>query len=355
MDVAEIKKMLQAKKRTQVISPGDYLSSGSSLLNLACTGDVKKCFLKGHYYYLVGDSQSGKTFLSLTCLAEAAINKSFDKHRFIFDNAEDGALMDIKHFFGSKVAGRIEAPGKKQVFSETIEDFYYHVDDAIEDGRPFIYILDSMDSLSSDAEKTKFQDQKKAKRKNKTITGSMGDGKAKKNSAGIRQLIPSLKASGSILIVISQIRDNMGLSFEKKSRSGGHALKFYATLEIWSSCGKKIKKTIKGKPRSIGVNTVLKIKKNRVNGKDRQVEVPIYHAIGFDDLGGCINYLLDENHWGLSGQTIKAPEFDFEGTKKELIKKIEGENLENKLQSIVQAVWNEIELACDPMRKNRYN
>ena len=359
MDVAEIKKMLQAKKRTQVISPGDYLSSGSSLLNLACTGDVKKCFLKGHYYYLVGDSQSGKTFLSLTCLAEAAINKAFDNHRFIFDNAEDGALMDIKHFFGSKVADRIVAPNSKHdcspVFSETIEDFYYHVDDAIKDGRPFIYILDSMDSLSSEAEKTKFQDQKKAQRKNKTITGSMGDGKAKKNSAGIRQLIPALKASGSILIVISQTRDNMGFGFEKKSRSGGHALKFYATLEIWSSCGKKIKKTVRGKDRPVGINTILKIKKNRVNGRDRQVEVPIYYAIGFDDIGGCINYLLDENHWSLSGQTIKAPEFNFEGTKNEFIKKIESQKLENKLQSIVQAVWDEIESACDPGRKMRYN
>ena len=354
MNAKKIKKMLLAKKRTQVISPGDYLSSGSSLLNLACTGDVKKCFLKGHYYYLVGDSQSGKTFLSLTCLAEAAINKAFDNHRFIFDNAEDGALMDIKHFFGNKVAGRIEAPGKKQVFSETIEDFYYHVDDAIKDGRPFIYILDSMDSLSSEAEKIKFQDQKKANRKNKVITGSMGDGKAKKNSAGIRQLIPALKASGSMLIVISQTRDNMGFGFEKKARSGGHALQFYAALEIWSSCGKKIEKTVKGKDRPIGVNTILKIKKNRVNGKDRQVEAPIYYSIGFDDIGGCINYLLDENHWGLFGQTIKAPEFDFEGTKNGLIKKIESQKLENKLQLLVQTVWNEIEAACDPGRKMRY-
>jgi len=357
MDITSIKKQLLARKRTQVISPGDYLSSGSSLLNLACTGDVKKCFLKGYYYYLVGDSQSGKTFLSITCLAEAARNPAFDKHRFIFDNAEDGALMNIEHFFGSKVAQRIESPATDKdglVHSRTIEDFYYHVDDAIQDGRPFIYILDSMDSLSSEAEKNKFQDQKKANRKNKAITGSMGDGKAKKNSGNMRQLIPALKDSGSILIVISQTRDNMGFGFETKSRSGGHALKFYATLEIWSSCGKKIKKTVRGKNRPIGINSILKIKKNRVNGKDRQVEVPIYYALGFDDIGGCINYLIDEKHWNLSGQTIKATEFDFEGSKSQLIKKIEDEKLETKLQSIVQKVWDEIEAACDPGRKPRY-
>ena len=358
MNIDEVKAMLKTRKRTQIISPGDYLSSGSSLLNLACTGDANKCFLKGYYYHIVGDSQSGKTFLSLTCLAEATLNPAFKDHRFIFDNAEDGALMDIRHFFGAKVADKIEAPQitKKgtTIFSNTIEDFYYHVDDAVKDGRPFIYILDSMDSLSSEAEKTKFQDQKKANRKNKIITGSMGDGKAKKNSGGIRQLIPALKASGSILIVISQTRDNMGFGFETKSRSGGHALKFYATLEIWSSCGKKIKKTVRGKDRPIGINSILKIKKNRVAGKDRQITVPIYYALGFDDVGGCIDYLLDENHWKQTGQTIIAPEFDFEGTKTKLIDIIEGGKLETKLRSIVQKVWDEIETACDPGRKPRY-
>ena len=123
MNIKDIKKQLQAKKRTQIISPGDYLSSGSSLLNLACTGDVHKCFLKGHYYHIVGDSQSGKTFLSLTCLAEAARNPAFKDYRFIFDNAEDGALMNIEHFFGKKVKEKNVPPPVSEDEGISIGDF----------------------------------------------------------------------------------------------------------------------------------------------------------------------------------------------------------------------------------------
>jgi len=358
MTTNDIKKQLTRKKKKRRILPTDYLSTGSAQLDLACTGQVGKGFLKGHMYLFVGDSESGKTFLCLTCFAEASINPNFDYHRLIYDNAEDGALMDIRHFFGQRVADRIEPPAKDKkgnsLFSKTIEDFYDHIDDAANDGRPFLYVIDSTDSLSSDAEIDKFQEQKTARRKGRKTTGSYGDGKAKKNSAGIRQILPKLRASGSILIVISQTRDNIGFGFETKTRSGGRALRFYATLEIWSAVGKKIKKEVRGKPRTIGTNILLEVKKNRVNGRHRKVEVPIFYAIGIDDIGGCVEWLMSEDHWRGSGKKINAPEFDYVGSKTGLIHKIEKEGLEKDLRMIVQEVWDDIEAACDPKRKKRY-
>jgi hypothetical protein len=83
-----------------------YLSTGSTLLNLACSGKVSGGFIKGHYYHFVGDSSSGKTFLCLTCLAEAAINPHFDDYQLIHDDAENGSLFDFGKFFGPKMAGR---------------------------------------------------------------------------------------------------------------------------------------------------------------------------------------------------------------------------------------------------------
>ena len=240
------------------------------------------------------------------------------------------------------------------MFSQTIEDLYYNLDDAIHTNKPFIYVLDSMDALSSKAEVDKFQEQKTAQRAGKQTAGSYGDGKAKRNSSGIRQILPALKSSGSILIIISQTRDNLGFGFETKTRSGGRALRFYATLEIWSSCGKPIKKTVKGKPRTIGINCILEVKKNRVNGRNRKIQTPIYYTIGFDDIGGCVLWLIDEGHWLKKGQRIVAPEFDFKGTESTLIKKIEDEELEKDLKMIVQDVWDEIEIACSPKRKRRY-
>ncbi|KKL16215.1 hypothetical protein LCGC14_2497770, partial [marine sediment metagenome] len=50
--------------------------------------------------------------------------------------------------------------------------------------------------------------------KGKIVAGSYGDGKAKKNSAGIRQLLGPLNKSGSIIFKINQTRDNKFICFK---------------------------------------------------------------------------------------------------------------------------------------------
>ena len=145
MKTEEIEELLKAPEKEPPIQSSDWLSTGSALLNLSCSGNAKGGFAKGKYHFIVGDSASGKTWLSLTCLAEAAMNPEFDNYRFIYDNAEDGALMDIQKFFGAKVAERIESPMIDEDglldYSSTIEEFYFNVDDAIQEQKPFIYIL----------------------------------------------------------------------------------------------------------------------------------------------------------------------------------------------------------------------
>lgn len=361
----DVKKALTHKKEKRILTAADFLSTGSTMLNLACTDHPEHGFAKGHYYFIVGDSISGKTWLSLTCLAEAAINKNFKNHRFIYDNVEDGALMNIEQFFGAGVAKRMEAPAYdnsgNELYSDTIEDFYYNVDDAIRKGKPFIYILDSMDSLSSEQEADKFDDNKKAARAGRDRKGSYGDGKAKVNSAMIRRVIGNpLRKSGSILIVINQTRDNINaLPFQsKKTRSGGHALHFYACLEMWSSVKERIEKTVKGKKRQLGVLSKVRVRKNRITGKERIVTIPIFHSVGIDDVGSCIDYLLEEKHWKETKEEnkkiINARELGIKGSRKRLIRTIENENLEKDLHEVVAEVWNDIEDACIIKRKRRY-
>jgi len=357
MNTEDLKKALTKKKKRKILTTKDFVSTGSTLLNLACSGKPNCGFAKGKYYLIVGDSKSGKTFLSLTCLAEASINESFDDYRFIYDNSEDGAMMNIEKFFGEKVAKRMEGPSSNKgedIFSTTIEEFYYYIDDALHEGQPFIYILDSMDSLSSEDEQDKFEEHKEAHRKGKEAAGSYGDGKAKKNSANLRRLLTPLRKSGSILIIINQTRDNLGFGFEKKTRSGGRALRFYACLEIWSSVKKKISKFIKGKKRLLGVECNLQIQKNRITGKERTITIPIYYSFGFDDIGSCVDYLIEEGHWPQKGNTIAAKEFKFKGSKEKLIQHIEQKGMEMDLQGIVGEVWEEIEEACTIKRKRRY-
>jgi hypothetical protein len=170
-------------------------------------------------------------------------------------------------------------------------------------------------------------------------------------------LLPGLQKSNSILIVISQTRDNIGFGaqFNPKTHAGGRALKFYATVELWSSVREKIKKPVKGKRRTVGIICRLETKKNRITGKDRVVEFPIYHSVGIDDTGANVDYLFAENHWKpvVCGK-IAAPEFGYKGTVEGLIIEIEKNGHEKELQNIVANVWNGIEAACVVERKRRY-
>ena len=181
------------------------LSTGSTLLNLALTGQTLWGLDSGCYYLIVGSSSGGKTFAVLTALAEASINSHFDKYHLIYDAPERGARMNIQRFFGSKLDERLV-----WAHSKTVEEFYYRLDDYLGGKDPFIYVLDSESALDSEAAEEKFQENKKAYLKGKEATGSYGDGKAKKHSSHLRTVVNGLGETNSMLLLVAQSRDNIG-------------------------------------------------------------------------------------------------------------------------------------------------
>lgn len=356
----DLKRMLRKKKKKDSFKRTDYVSTGSTILDLSCTGHIGCGFKKGHYYLLVGDSMSGKTWISHTILAEASINKSFDDYRFIYNDSEGGALMDIRKYFGRNLYKRLEPPDgtrKDPIYSDSVEHLYDSIDDALEEGTPFIFIQDSMDALNTEADEKKLKELKRAREKGKidTQTGTYALSKPKINSSRLRSLMSKLRKTGSILVILSQTRDNIGFGFETQTRAGGRSLTFYATFELWLSVRERIKKTVKGRPRTIGTLSKVRVKKNRVQGKDRTAHIPIYYSSGIDDVGGNISWLIEEKHWSGTKAKVKAPEFDFDGTIEKLVQKIEEEEEEKTLKKLVSSVWNEIEEGCQVERKNKYN
>ena len=351
VDIKVVKAMMkrtEKQKRKELL-----LSSGSTLVNLACSGRVEGAFLTGHYYFVVGDSMSGKTWLGMSCFAEAANDERFARYRFIYDPTEAGALMDLEQYFGKRAAERIEIQDPP---SGTAEEFYFNVTDALDGEFPFVYVLDSQDSLSSVAEQEKFDEVKGAHRKGKATTGSYGDNKAKVHSANIRKLIGPLRESGSILIVLNQTRDSFDL-FKPSSYSGGRALVFYATLQLWNKVKERIKRNVRGKQRQLGVLVRVLVKKNRLTGRERAVDVPIFNSFGIDEVGSLVDYLVEEKAWSKTGNgfveaTGLGPTAKLR--RDDLIRKIEDEELVDDLRALVQRCWDEIERECEVSRKKRY-
>lgn len=370
-------KLIKEKRPSNEPRWAEGISSGSTVLNLACTDRPHVAFLPDYFYVWCGRSGSGKTFNLLQALAEASINPRYDNHRLIFDNGEDGALMSIQKFYGKALARRLEPPvgtRDKPEYSNTLESLYHNVHNALKVG-PCIYLRDSMDPLPTDNELKEFlkknrtrKEKKKAEKEGILLKevkepGSYGTERARVNSHHLRLTYNDLQGSGSLLFVIFQARQNIGIGsqFNPDTRGGGTAPTYYAGLELWSKVARHIKTKYKGKPVEQGVLCDIRIKKGRITGKDRSVQVPIYHSYGIDDIGGCINFLTEWKHWKKSGDEenpmdgkIEAGDFNFTGGLHKLANYIEEKGLEKDLRALVADVWQDIEDACAIQRKRRY-
>lgn len=357
---AELRESLTADTpRVEPYKEEDLLSTGLTPLNLALSGFANGGIPRGKYVYSVGDSSSCKTWLAMQIMAEAAQNKAFDDHALIYDGPEDGALMDVERYFGKRLAERLDYhPAGHPKCSTKAEDFYFHLDNALDAG-PVIYVLDSMDAISSDEDEEVFEERRDKFEKDEDLESAkstFGVAKAKVNSRNIGRVVRRLAERGSILNLISQTRDKIGGHIPgQKTRAGGRALKFYAHVEVWTSKRGDLKKTINGKERVYGSTIQIDVQKNRISGWDGQILVPFHRSFGMDDVGACVDYLTEET-WGKNKQgVIKAPEFDFEGRREDLIRLIEKDDAEDELRSLVRRTWAEIEEKSAVVRKSRYD
>jgi len=355
------------------INPDNLIPTSSTLLNCACSDIATGGYGIGKLVNLIGDSSSGKSLLGLSCFAEMTMFKKFDDYAFIYDDVEAALEFNLDYLFGTEVSDRIDM----QTTSNTIQDFYDNILLTIKLGRPFVYILDSLDALTSveEIKRANVHARKSAKAKLVEIEGE-GEEDVKKEKGSykmekakllteiLRVTARDIKEIEALVIIISQTRDNIGFGFTDKTRSGGRALKFYSCHELWLS----IVKTLIAKGRAIGVNTKAKVSKNKITGKVRDCLFPIYYDYGVDDLSANIDFLLQSGIWSMGkvktanpktktkgeGRTIIASDFKLEGTKQKIITEIELRSLEKDLQLLVGETWNSIEEDIRLNRKPKY-
>lgn len=343
--------------RTTAYTLDDLIPTGSTLLNLALSGYIGGGWKKGTMVNVIGDSSAGKSFVVLTTLAEMHTYSKFDEYELIYDDVENANSFDMEYLFGNSFKDRVIAPNyddeEEESYSDMIEDFQLNFIRALQEG-PCVYCLDSFDALTAEADEKKSMEMLEAREKGKEVKGTYGMAKAKKSSEILRQNVKKLKKTKSLLCIVSQTRDNVDpLSFQKKTRAGGKALKFYASHELWLTNGG----AIKSKDRIIGVKCKVKISKNKLTGKIREVSFPIFYDYGIDDIGSCVDFLIKEKHWkkSASGSKITTNELLIDPcTRASVIKQIESKGLEKKLSEIVGAVWHDIEDSLKLNRKSKY-
>lgn len=354
---AEMERLLKGTEEKRP-EPSDLLSTGSSVLNKAVSGKTTGGLRKGKYYLLVGDTNTGKTALTMTIFAEAAHNPSFDGYELLHINPEQGATENVAKHFGETTADRIE-----ETVPTTLEEFYDYLDKKNESGLPFVAVTDSMDALVPAAVLKRHKKGRTAREKGDEEAGSFNTEKSRINSDRLRSVVVNLKKTGSILIIISQTRDRIGFGsqYDPKTFSGGNALTFYARLQIWTKLGRNIKRRIKGIDREVGKDIKVRIKKNHLTGWEGNLTIRLYKLL-VDDVGGMVLWLIEEGHWKeqraktapVGTGKVSAPEFKFGGSVEKLVQQIEAKGQEGKLRKLVSKVWVQIEKESAPKRKRRY-
>ena len=220
---------------------------------------------------------------------------------------------------------------------ESFEELLKEMENAGE-GQKALYIIDSLDALSDMAELER-----------KMTDGSYGTSKARKISELLRRMNAQLHKSNVTVMTISQTRENIGVSFgEKYTRSGGRAIRFYASQELWLALVGKIEKTSKGIKRTTGVKVRAKVKKNKCGLPHRECDFNILFGYGIDDLSANLQWLESagelERHFGekAAKSVLKAAE---------KLSDDEFNQLREKAASAVWESWREVESRFLPNRR----
>lgn len=308
----------------------DFVSAGCALID-ACVGGG---WPLGRVVNIVGDKSAGKTLLAIEACAN--FHRQYPNGHIRYAEAE--AAFDIEYAEGLGLPPDVvdfEAGDPEKGFN-TVEDFHADALRVLDEhkGKPILYILDSLDALSDDAEAGRDIDK-----------GSFGASKAKKMGEIFRRLTRRFEEQDCLLIVISQLRDKLNVTFgEKQTRSGGRALDFYASQIVWLAEIGKISKEIGGVKRVVGVDVRMKVKKNKVGLPFRECEYPIVFGYGVDDLTANVQWLLEvkreerlkEVGMSAAGYKVRVNSLRNKGGH-------EMQEVRGKLDTIIRQEWQQIE------------
>jgi RecA/RadA recombinase len=351
----------RSKKQTK------YITTGSTIRDLVIGGNTGCMGYKvGSIVNLVGDSSVGKSALAVQTVV-ANMFALGDKFVYSYDDAENGMSFDIEAMFGTDVPLITE----DSPHSKTVEDLYVNIrkfEKNIKKGQIGLYILDSLDGLTSKKQKERGDERFKKGEAGKEFTeDTYGLDKQKFLS---QEFFPDIATriddSNIILLIISQVRDNIkaGLYGKKHIRAGGRALQFYSHTVEWLAEVQKSEMVGEKTGLKAGGVVLCETTKSKTPRPYRSGMIVYDYSIGVDDIASCVDYLYDlrKNKDGSVSKTYtliptKRNKLDWDGElyqRDVLCDYIYDNELEHTLQTRVIDKWEKEQATTINRRKPRF-
>lgn len=241
------------------------ISTGSLGLDLALgIGGVPR----GRVVEIYGPESSGKTTLTMHCIAEAQKNGGL------------AAFIDAEHAFDRVYAEKLGIDTKNLLISQPDngEQALEIAEHLISSGAIDIIVIDSVAALVPKAE----------------LEGDMGESKmglqARLMSQALRKLTGVINKTGCCCIFINQLREKIGVMFgNPETTTGGNALKFYSSVRL------DIRRIgqIKDGDDILGNRTKVKVVKNKLAAPFKVIEFDIMYGQGISKVGEVLDLAVE--------------------------------------------------------------